>query len=96
MRKNFRTNAGDVASNFLHCGDSVRSVLDSRHTGKVLSIHWGTAKVRWDDYGWISEELVADLIKEPTALDRYWAESATESLLENYRTGNFKTIKAGS
>lgn len=62
MRKNFRTNAGDVASNFLHCGDSVRSVLDSRHTGKVLSIHWGTAKVRWDDYGWISEEQVGDLL----------------------------------
>lgn len=61
MRK-FRTNAGDAACNSLHCGDHVRSVLDLRHTGEVLSINWGTAKVRWHDHGWISEENVGDLV----------------------------------
>jgi hypothetical protein len=57
----FNSRRGDAACNNLNCGTKVRSKLDLRHTGEVLSIHWGRAKVRWDDYGWISEEYVNDL-----------------------------------
>jgi hypothetical protein len=58
----YRTNAGDVACNFLHCGDTVYEKENPRHVGKVLSIHWGDAKVKWEN-GWIGELPVHDLKK---------------------------------
>ena len=56
---------GGYAANNLHCGTKVRSTKDERHTGVVLSINWGIAKVRWDDYGWISDERVHELERSP-------------------------------
>jgi hypothetical protein len=59
----FRTNAGDVANNFLHCGDYVRDKNDPRHVGELLAITRGTGKVRWIETNWISEVFVHDLEK---------------------------------
>ena len=60
----FRRHCGDYSSNNLHCGDRVYDKADPRHVGILLSIQWGTAKVRWDETGWISEVLTRQLRKE--------------------------------
>lgn len=34
---------------------------DPRHTGRIESLRNGTARVRWHDNNWLSDEDVADL-----------------------------------
>jgi hypothetical protein len=54
---------GDAACNSLHCGDTVIDVRDPRHFGRVERIHWGTATVKWDMTGWLSNHPVENLRK---------------------------------
>jgi len=58
-----RPRVGNAACNNLNCGDLVVDVNDERHEGKVMSIHWGTARICWSATSWISDVDVHDLRK---------------------------------
>lgn len=47
-----------------NCGDQVFNPSDMRHVGRVESIRSGvTARVRWNETGWLSDEPCRELLK---------------------------------
>ncbi len=51
-------------SNAIRIGMHVYDVADPRHIGRVERIAWSTtARVRWQDTGWLSDVPVTDLRK---------------------------------
>ena len=55
--------AGDVANNYMNCGDHVADLGDERHVGEIVSITRGTAVVRWLGTSWLSDVDVHRLVK---------------------------------
>lgn len=44
----------------LAIGDRVYDKADERHVGRLVRIHWGDARVEWDN-GWLSDHRYDDL-----------------------------------
>ena len=47
----------------LRTGDRVAEKNDPDHTGKILSVGKGTARIIWDHTSWISDAFLHTLIK---------------------------------